>query len=596
MRPDDYRQAKVAFVSDLEGGSVSHINSVCATALSTYAVWIILHDRWLRDLDPRDSLKVPLVEFAVLILPLLLALTILANRPLLLNALLCCTALLLASAPLRPRSSSRPPPLSPSLGRRRNQTRLTTSPRGLFVQPFITSYRAIMMVMTVLCILAVDFPAFPREFAKAETWGTSLMDLGVGSFVFSLGLVSALPLLRRAVALPDPTSSPPTLSVSTTQRHRPAASVPSSYATTILTSLRKSLPVIALGMVRVIMVKGVEYPEHVTEYGVHWNFFFTLALLPVLAAPLERHFFARATATATGTTSVSSPDQRRGIRRLDMHAIGLGVGVVHQLLLSLTPLQTWGLTAERTGLLSQNKEGLVSIPGYLSIYLVGVATGLYTLPPTPTFFRLMTARLDCDSGGSGSKTPACVVRRRLEAKRAKALDASGGKGLRKAARKKAEWLASAAANLTYVVWVSAFNTTFLCLYLVLHLVLASPSGSASASASRLGDENSAFGRGSGGLVGGGSGANRDGTKGGRTMAAPEEVRGGEGEEAPAIFEAINRNGLVVFLAANLLTGLVNLSVETMYASDPVAVVVLVAYAASVVGCAWVLRTKRVKLS
>ena len=32
-----------------------------------------------------------------------------------------------------------------------------------------------MMIMTVHCILAVDFPVFPREQGKCENYGTSLV-------------------------------------------------------------------------------------------------------------------------------------------------------------------------------------------------------------------------------------------------------------------------------------------------------------------------------------------------------------------------------------------------------------------------------------
>jgi glucosaminylphosphatidylinositol acyltransferase len=62
------------------------------------------------------------------------------------------------------------------------------------------------------------------------------MDLGVGSFVFSQGLVSAIPLLK------DPA-------------YLSAAPIPK-----IINATRKVLPVLALGAIRVILVKGTEYP------------------------------------------------------------------------------------------------------------------------------------------------------------------------------------------------------------------------------------------------------------------------------------------------------------------------------------------------
>lgn len=60
------------------------------------------------------------------------------------------------------------------------------------------------------------------------------MDIGVGSFVFALGIISALPLLR-----------------SKDRR---------SFVPAIWGSIKRSASVLALGVIRLIMVKGVEYP------------------------------------------------------------------------------------------------------------------------------------------------------------------------------------------------------------------------------------------------------------------------------------------------------------------------------------------------
>ena len=62
------------------------------------------------------------------------------------------------------------------------------------------------------------------------------MDMGVGSFVFSQGVVSAIPLLKDPLYLTSPL-------------------IPKTTRT-----LRKTLPVILLGLVRVLLVKGTEYP------------------------------------------------------------------------------------------------------------------------------------------------------------------------------------------------------------------------------------------------------------------------------------------------------------------------------------------------
>ena len=57
-------------------------------------------------------------------------------------------------------------------------------------QRFITCFRTYVNIGTAICILAVDFPLFPRRLCKAETFGTGGMDTGVGAFVIANAIVS----------------------------------------------------------------------------------------------------------------------------------------------------------------------------------------------------------------------------------------------------------------------------------------------------------------------------------------------------------------------------------------------------------------------
>ncbi|KAK9093976.1 hypothetical protein Scep_025445 [Stephania cephalantha] len=43
-----------------------------------------------------------------------------------------------------------------------------------YIRKVISSYRVSMMIVTCLCILAVDFKIYPRRYAKTETYGTGL--------------------------------------------------------------------------------------------------------------------------------------------------------------------------------------------------------------------------------------------------------------------------------------------------------------------------------------------------------------------------------------------------------------------------------------
>jgi glucosaminylphosphatidylinositol acyltransferase len=98
--------------------------------------------------------------------------------------------------------------------------------------------------------------------------------------------------------------------------------------------------VLVLGFVRFLTVKGVNYQEHVTEYGVHWNFYFTLGGVYVLFSGLQV-FGAFATSPVTAAL--------------------LGVG--YQIYLTYFGGEDFILHAPRDTLFEQNREGILSLFG-----------------------------------------------------------------------------------------------------------------------------------------------------------------------------------------------------------------------------------------
>ena len=303
----------------------------------------------------------------------------------------------------------------------------------------MTGYRAMMMITTCVCILAVDFPIFPRKHAKTETFGTSLMDAGVGSFVLANSLTAEFGLRKSSL-----------------------------YG-----SLKSCIPVLALALARLVTVKSVEYQEHASEYGVHWNFFFTLAFLPFLGL--------------LGKNLV-------GISNLGVLGVALGVG--YQLALGMG-LEEFILEAPRNSLLSMNKEGVCSLAGYAAIFFLGISLGsqLMSRKGLTDWYQLVMKLMVVDG--------ALWVLLYL-------LQSSGLEVSRRM------------ANLPYVIWVFAYNLPLIAGFLYVDLAV------------------------------------------GYT-------------KPPLLYDAVNRNQLVIFLLANIMTGVINLSMRTLYASTLVSVIALTTY-------------------
>lgn len=173
------------------------------------------------------------------------------------------------------------------------------------------------------------------------------MDVGIGGIVFSSGLVS----FRYFKSL---------------QQHQKSMS---DLILSFLSILRASLPIMLMGIARCLVVKSVNYQEHVSEYGVHWNFFLTLATIPIftffigMMIPL-RLFGYSAIIISLGKTNNDDL----------MNVLAL----VYQIFLRADPsFQEFVLsdTRDPRSFVSLNKEGIFGLIGMIAIFLYACHVG-----------------------------------------------------------------------------------------------------------------------------------------------------------------------------------------------------------------------------
>ncbi|PNI47480.1 PIGW isoform 1, partial [Pan troglodytes] len=245
------KQMKEAFVSNLNGTTVLEITQgLCFPAFCILCRgFLIIFSQYLCSFSPTWKTRF-LIDFVVLIVPMVATLTIWASFILLeLLGVIIFGAGLLYQIYRRRTCYARLPFLKIL------EKFLNISLESEYI-PAISCFRVITSAFTAIAILAVDFPLFPRRFAKTELYGTGAMDFGVGGFVFGSAMV-CLEVRRRKY-------------------------MEGSKLHYFTNSLYSVWPLVFLGIGRLAIIKSIGYQEHLTEYGVHWNFFFTIIVVKLI--------------------------------------------------------------------------------------------------------------------------------------------------------------------------------------------------------------------------------------------------------------------------------------------------------------------------
>lgn len=479
------KQLKEAFVRNLSGTSVLEVTQgLCfpAFCILCRGLWIIFSQHvW--SFSNTWSTRF-LMDFVVLIVPLVITLTVLSSFILLENLTVIVWGAWLLYQIYHRRTCYAKVPVQKVFA---NFLKISLESE---YNPAITCYRVINSVFTAIAILAVDFPLFPRRFAKTELYGTGAMDFGVGGFIFGAAMVC--PEVRRK-------------------------SIEESRFNYLRKSLYSVWPLVFLGMGRLVIIKSIGYQEHSTEYGIHWNFFFTIIVVRLVTSLLLIIF----------------PLNKSWI-------VAVSITVVYQLALDYTPLKRILLygtdgSGTRVGFLNANREGIISTLGYVTIHMAGVQTGLYVLKGRAQVRDWIKATCWVFSVAVGFFISLHIVQVNIEA------------------------VSRRMANLAFCLWVVASSLMLLSCLLLSGIILSFAQflikGSLVPCSWKLIQSPTTHKNHSESLI----------------------LEAEKNQPSLCLITALNRNQLFFFLLSNITTGLINLTMDTLHTGALWTLVVLSIY-------------------
>ena len=178
--------------------------------------------------------------------------------------------------------------------------------------------KSMAMIITCVTIMAVDYPLiFPRQLCKTEDSGWSFMDSGVALVMIFAGATNSVVIKQHFKVMVPP------------------------FLKGIYNAVASNKLVVLAASIRFFLLTGIDYHDHVTEWGVHWNFFMTIACLNVM------NVFIRSSKYAI--------------------VIAVAILLFQEFIQVHWDLETYIYHAPRNNLISANREGIISILGYFSL-------------------------------------------------------------------------------------------------------------------------------------------------------------------------------------------------------------------------------------
>ncbi|KAH8274969.1 hypothetical protein KR018_003943 [Drosophila ironensis] len=357
--------------------------------------------------------------------------------------------------------------------------------------------RALTHLITAVCILAIDFGCFYKPHRKSRQFGAKLMDTGIGLFVFTMAMVS-----RRTRNFSDLRRS----------------------------VVYSALPLILLGLCRTVALLMVGYGHDEHEYGKHLNAFFTLGLTKLLGSVVSL------------------------LAKRDLHLLPLGFVLLslHQFGLSALGMSDYVMSddVERSNLFNANREGLVSLPGFVALFLLSIYVNRWVVAINLLTYSEMLKKL---------RRLLCIVLILWSLFVISAYCIG---------------ISRVTCNFGYVIWMMAIgSSTLLASFTAVDFLINSvmpwnPSGAGAEAEEKglLAEESNS--------------------------AAPNSKAIGPF----ALGQALNQNGLTFFLVANVLTGMVNIFLLPEDRSNAESLLILLGYMFLATKIAHELLTRGIRLA